>query len=122
MRGRECQPPVEQRLREVFRRHLVQLDQVGIEAVEVLDGEEAVLARRKDRFLFRLVGGTDREDRALGRLLVAEPLEVRLAERALPGEDLARDPPVTPAVTLVRALGHLGQRRREPGHIVEGLH
>jgi hypothetical protein len=105
-----------------LRRYLVQLDQVGVVAVEVLDGEEAVLARREDRLLFRLVGSADRENRALGRPLVAEPLEVGLAVRALPGEALARDLPFAPAAVPFLALGHLGQRRREPGHVVEGLH
>jgi hypothetical protein len=92
--------------------------------VEVLDGEEAALARRQDRFLFRLVRGADPENRALRRLLAgqAEPLEVGLAERALPGETLARDLPVPPAAVLLLALRHLGQRRREPGHVIEGLH
>jgi hypothetical protein len=103
-------------------RYLVQLDQVGVVAVEMLDSEEAFLARREDRFLFRLVGGADRENRALGRPLVAEPPEVGLAVRALPGEALARDPPVTPAVVLLLALGHPGQRRRKPGHVIEGRH
>src|ERR1700722_1305003 len=92
--GSDCQPPVEQCFPEVFRCHLVQLDQIGVVAVEVRDGEEAALARREYRFLFRLVGGADRQDRALGRPLAAEPLEVGLAERALPGEGLARDLPV----------------------------
>jgi hypothetical protein len=88
----------------------------------MLDGEEAVLARREDRLLLGLVGGADRENRALRRPLVAEPLEVGLAVRALPGEALARDLPLTPAVALLLALGHLAQRRREPGHVIEGLH
>jgi hypothetical protein len=90
----------------------------------VLDGEEAVLARREHRLLFRPVGGADREDGALPRLLAgqAEPLEVGLAVRALPGEALAPDLPLPPAVVLLLALGHLGQCRREPGHVIEGLH
>jgi hypothetical protein len=90
----------------------------------VLDGEEAVLARREHRLLFRLVGGADREDGTRRRLLAgqAEPLEVGLAVRALPGESLARDLPATPAVALVLAPGHLGQGRREPRHVIEGLH
>lgn len=90
----------------------------------MLDGEEAVLARREDRLLFRLVGGADRENRALLRLLAgqAEPLEVGLAVRALPGEALARDLPFPQAAVPFLALGHFGQGRREPGHVVEGLH
>jgi hypothetical protein len=88
----------------------------------MLDGEEAVLAGRENRLLFRLVGGADRENRALGRPLVTEPLEVGLAVRALPGERLALDLPLTPAVVLLLALGHLGQLRREPCHVIEGLH
>jgi hypothetical protein len=88
----------------------------------MLDGEEALLARREDRLLFGLVGGAYRENRALGRPPVAEPLEVGLAVRALPGEALARDLPLTPAVVLLLALVHLGQRRREPRHVIEGLH
>ncbi len=124
MRGRHRQPAVEQRLPQVLGRHLVQLDQVGVVAVEVRDGEEAGLARREYRLLLRLVGGADREDRALGRLLAgqAEPLEVGLAVRALPGEALARDLPLPPAAELLLAFSHLGQRRREPGHVIEGLH
>jgi hypothetical protein len=90
----------------------------------MLDGEEAVLARREYRFLLRLVGGPDREDRTRRRRRPgqAEPLDVGLAVRALPGERLARDLPATPAVVLLLALGHLGQCRREPGHVIEGLH
>jgi hypothetical protein len=90
--------------------------------VEVRDGEEAVLARSEYCFLFRLVGGADRQNRALRRPLVAEPLEVGLAERALPGERLARDLPGTVTPVLLLTLGHLGQRRGEPGHVIEGLH
>jgi hypothetical protein len=92
--------------------------------VKVRDGEEAALARREHRLLLRLVGGADREDRALRRRLPGqgEPLEVGLTVRALPGEALARDLPAAPAVVLLLALGHLGQRRREPGHVIEGLH
>jgi hypothetical protein len=90
----------------------------------VLDGEEAVLARREYRLLLRLIGGADREDRTLRRLLAGQfkPLEVGLTVRALPGEALACDLPVTPALVPLLALGHLGQRRREPGHVIEGLH
>jgi hypothetical protein len=59
----------------------VQLDQVGVVAVEVRDGEEAVLPLGEDGLLLRPVGGADREDRAGRRRLVAEALDVRLAER-----------------------------------------
>jgi hypothetical protein len=88
----------------------------------VRDGEEAVLARREDRLLFRPVGGADRKDRTLRRPLVAEPLDVRLAERALPRELLARDLPGAMTVVLLLALGHLGQLGHQAGHIIEGLH
>src|SRR5258707_5433276 len=40
LRGRDCQPPVHQCLLEVLPPDLVQLDQEGVVAVEVGDGEE----------------------------------------------------------------------------------
>jgi hypothetical protein len=81
LRGRDRQPPVYQRFPEVVRGDRVQLDQVGVVAVEVRDGEEAVLPLGEDGLLLRPVGGADREDRAGRRRLVAEALDVRLAER-----------------------------------------
>jgi hypothetical protein len=50
----------------------------------VHDGEDAVDAGGEDAFLLVQVGGVDREDRWGGRDLVAEALEVGLAERAEP--------------------------------------
>jgi hypothetical protein len=116
------QPAVYQGLPERLGRYLVELDQVGGIAVEVHNGEEAVLMGGQDGLLLRQVGGADREDRAGRRPLVAEPLDVRLAERALPGERLAADFPGPEATVLLLAFRHLGEPGRDPGHIIEGLH
>jgi hypothetical protein len=67
-------------------------------------------------------------DRTGRRLLVAEALEVRLAERALPGERLgarlaaARHFPGAEAAVLLLALRDLGKFGRDPGYVFEGLH
>src|SRR5579863_4795910 len=87
------QPAVGEGVAEYLRRHPVQLDEVGAEPVEVRDREEGVRVRCEDGLLLGQVGGADRENRAVRRLFVAEPLDVRLAERALPGERLAADLP-----------------------------
>jgi hypothetical protein len=88
----------------------------------VRDGEEAFRVGGEDRFLFRQVGGADGQDRAGGRLLVAEALDVRLAVRALPGEHLAAHMPGAVTAELRHPLGHLGELARDAGHVVEGLH
>jgi hypothetical protein len=69
------------------------------------------------------VRGADGEDRSLGRGLVAEPLQVGLAERAFPRKRFATDGPgpVTVAV-LVFALRDLGQRGGHPSDVVERHH
>jgi hypothetical protein len=100
----------------------IELDQVGGKAVEVLDGEEGILVPGEDGLLLNQVGGADREDRA-GRHLVTESLEVRLAERALPGERLASHlPGPVDLAVFVHPFGHLGQLGRQAGHIIESLH
>src|SRR5580704_13267077 len=103
------QPAVGEGLAEYLRRHLVQLDEVGAEPVEVRDREEGVRVRR--------------ENRAVRRLHVAEPLDVRLAERALPGERLAADLPGPVGLPVfVDAFSDLGQSGGQACHVVEGLH
>src|SRR3984885_1091080 len=104
------QPAVGEGLAEYVRRHLVQLDEVGAEPVEVRDREEGVRVRRENGLLLGQVGGADRENRAVRRLHVAEPLDVRLAERALPSERLAADFPGPVCLpVLIDAFSDLGQ-------------
>jgi hypothetical protein len=71
----------------------------------------------------RQVRGAHGEDRPLGRGLVAEPLQVGLAERAFPRERFATDGPgpVTVAV-FVFALRDLGQCAGHPSYVVERRH
>src|ERR1700753_1474346 len=114
------QPAVQQRFAQVREGYLIQLDQVAVVASEVLDGEQAGLAGREDRFLLRLVGGPEREDRAPRRRLGAKALEVGLAERAFPGERLARHVPGTVAAAFLGALGYLGQFGGQAGDGREG--
>src|ERR1700751_3400353 len=117
------QPAVGEGLAEYLRRHLDQLHEIGAEPVEVRDREEGVRVRREDGLLLGQVGGTDRENRAVRRLFVAEPLDVRLAERALPGECLAVDLPRPVGLpVLVDALSYLGHAGGQACHVVEGLH
>ena len=61
-------------------------------------------------------------DRAGRRRLVPESLEVRLAERAFPGERLAAHFPGPQTAVLLLALGHLRQLGSQAGHMIEGLH
>ena len=116
------QPAVGQGLLERLGRHPVQLDQEGVVAVEVRDGEEGVGVGGHDRLLLPEVGGADGQDRAVRRRLVAETLDVGLAERALPGERLPADFPRPKSPVPLEALGHLGQLASQAGHIIEGLH
>jgi hypothetical protein len=106
------EPAVEQGQLERLVGGLVELDEVGGEAVEVRDGEEGGRVGGEDRFLLRQVGGADRQDRAGRRHLVAEALEVRLAERPFPGERLAAHLPGAVAAVLLHSLGHLGELTR----------
>jgi hypothetical protein len=83
----------------------------------------SALAARTASLSCRSVRGADGEDRSLGRGLVAEPLQVGLAERAFPRERFATDGPgpVTVAV-FVFALRDLGQCGGHPSYVVERRH
>jgi hypothetical protein len=83
------------------------LDEYGGVVVEVLDREHPVDAGGEYAFLLVQIGGVDGENRIGRRCLVAEVLDVSLAERAEPGDSLATYRPG--GVPVVLALGHLGQ-------------
>jgi len=115
-----CQPAVGERLTQRPGGDLRQLDQHGRVAVEVRDGEERVRVGREHRLLLAEVLDLDGEDRAVRRCLLAEPADVRLAERPVPGEGLAADIPGPVAVPL--PLGDLGQLSGHPGHVIQRRH
>ena len=79
-------------------RNFVELDENRRIAREVGHVEERFGAGRQDGLLLAHVLDPHGQDRALRRRLVAEPLEICLAERPLPGEALARDEPGPVAV------------------------
>src|SRR4051794_800640 len=84
------------------------------------DGEHAALSGGEHGLLLVKVGDSNCHDGTVGRLSVAEPLDVCLAERPLPGERLAANGPRPVAVTF--ALNNLWQRQRYLGYIVERDH
>ena len=61
------------------------------------------------------------EDRFVGRPLVTEPFDVRLAEGPLPRETLAHDQP-RPPVPVPLGDGDLGQVHRHPSGLVDAHH
>src|SRR5262249_44690243 len=71
-------------------------------------------------FLFAEIPDADRQDRPVRRGFVAEPPDVRLAERPFPGERLPTDGPGTVAAAC--ALGDLGQPRGHAGSVVQSRH
>src|SRR6185295_12290339 len=75
---------------------------------------------REHGLLLAEVVDPDGQDRLRRRGLGAEPPDVGLAERALPGERLARHEPGPVAVPL--PLGHLRERRDRTGHVVPARH
>jgi hypothetical protein len=99
------------------------LDEDGAIPVEVRDREKGVRVRGEDGFFVVQLRGADGEDRSLRRGLVAEPLQVGLAERAFPRERFATDGPgpVTVAV-FVFALHDLGQFGGHPSYLVQRRH
>src|SRR5580658_9260772 len=119
---RRCggQPAVGDHLAQRGRGGGPHLDQHGSVAVEVRDGEECARVRGEDGFLLAEIRDADGEDRAVRRGLVAEPPDVRLAERPLPRECLARDEPGP--VPLPFTHGDLGQVHGHPGGVVDSRH
>jgi hypothetical protein len=97
-----------------------QLDEDGGISVEVRDREEDVRIGGEHRLFLAEILDANGQHGAVGRGLVAEPPDVRLAERPVPGEGLTADEPRPVAVPL--ALSDLGQFRYQPGHIIEGRH
>jgi hypothetical protein len=105
------QPAVGERVPERFGADLPQLDEDGAIPIEVRDREKGVVrVRGEDGFLVVQVRSAHGEDRSLGRGLLAEPLQVGLAERAFPRERFASDGPGPMTVAVcVFALCDLGQ-------------
>src|SRR5260221_3204720 len=101
------QPAVDDCLAQGAFADLLELDQHRGVAVEVRDREEALPFGRKHGFLLAEVVDAHREDGPSGGRRIAEPLDVGLAERALPCERLAGDRPR--AVVVALALGDAGQ-------------
>src|SRR6476620_3472265 len=90
---RAGQPAVDQGLAKGALTDDLQLDQHGGVAVEVRDREEAFLVCREHGLLLAEIVDPHGKDRACGGRFGAEPLDVRLAERTLPREALARNRP-----------------------------
>src|SRR6185437_39496 len=114
------QPAVGDRVAQRAGGDLRQLDQDRGIPVEVRDAEEGGRVRGEHRFLLAEVPDPDGQDGPVRRGLIAEPPDIRLAERPVPGERLAADEPGPVAEPL--PLGHLGQFGGHPGHIVESHH
>src|ERR1700744_977745 len=87
--GGAGQPAVGEGVLERGTGDLGQLDEDGGVTVEVGNGEKAVRVGGQQGFLLGQVFWADSQDRAVRRGLVAEAFQVRLTERALPGERLA---------------------------------
>src|SRR5262249_54808928 len=95
----------------------------GAIPIEVRDRENGVRVRGEDGFLVVQVRGAHGEDWSLGRGLLAEPLQVGLAERAFPRERLATDGPGPVTVAVFGfALCDLGRCASHPSHVVERRH
>src|SRR5215831_2997501 len=119
---RRCagQPAVGDRVPQRLTGDLPQLDEDGGIPVEMRNREEGSRIRGEHRLLLAEVLDADGQDRPIRRGLVAEPPEIRLAERPFPRECLAGGVPRPGAVTF--ALGDLGQRQGQFGHVVDGRH
>src|SRR5437763_2929135 len=109
------QPAVHDRLAQHPLVHLLQLDEDRGVAVEVGDVEEDLGMGFEHGLLLVQVFDVAGEDRTAGRRLLAEPLDVRLAERPFPGESLAAHEPG--AATEAGPLRDLGQLHRHSSRI-----
>jgi Fungalysin metallopeptidase (M36) len=117
---RPRQPALGDELAQLLLGHDRQLDENRREPVEVRDREAGLRMRREHGLLLAEVLDTYAQDGTFRRGLVAEPLEVRLAEGAFPGEAPARHRPCP--VAEARALGHLGKAHRDPRRVVDRRH
>ena len=84
------------------------------------DREESLGLRGQHGFLLAEILDSNSQNGPSWRYRVAKPLEVRLAERALPGESLAGNRPRSFVMTF--AFGDLGKFQGQQGHVVEGRH
>ena len=100
---RAGEPRLDDDLVEVLDGYRVQADQDRRVAVEVRRGEEDPWAVGEQRLLRPEVLHARAEDRPVGRV-VAERLEVRAAQRALPHEQLVLDPPLAQPARDARSL------------------
>jgi hypothetical protein len=116
--GRLREPRIDERQLQIAFADALQLDEHGGIAVEMLDREEPGTALGQHRLLLVEVLDGHGEDVAVGRRLVAESLDVRLAERSLPRECLGADEPGAAAES--RRLGHVGQGRHDRLDVLEG--
>jgi hypothetical protein len=114
------QPAVGNRLFQRLGCDFRHLDEDGGISVEVRDREEGARIRGEHRLFLAEILDANGQDGAVGRALVLEPPDVRLAERPFPGEGLTADEPCPVAVPLI--LRDLGQLRDHPGHVIEGRH
>lgn len=103
-------------------------DQHGRVPLEVRDREDGSGVGLEHRLLIAEAGDSDRQDRTVRRDVGAEPLDVGVGERALPGEALPAHGPCSQAVPLsavVRwpaGLPNVRERGAQCCCIVEGRH
>jgi hypothetical protein len=78
-------PRADDRLVDVVSGCGLEVDQDGRVSVEMRDREEPADPGSEEYFFVIEIGDPDRENRSVGWALIAEPLNVGLAERSLPG-------------------------------------
>src|SRR5436309_10297797 len=88
VRRRTGQPAVDERVAQGAFGDRLQLDQDCCVAVEMRNCEEGLGLRREHGLLLSKVFDSNRDNRPIGRLYVAEPSDVCLAERPFPRERL----------------------------------
>lgn len=120
IRRRACQPAIDEGALECLLGDFPQLDEDGGIPIEMRDCEESLGLCGQHGFLLAEIFDSNGQNGSSRRDRVTEPLEVRLAERTLPGESLARNGPRSVAVTF--AFGDFGKFQGQPGHVVEGCH
>src|ERR1035438_6214708 len=117
---RAGQPAVGDRVSQRRDGDIPQLDEHSRISVEVRNREEGCRVGSEHGFLLAEILDADGQDRPVGRGIVAEPLQIGLAERPFPGEGLAGDEPGPVAVTVI--LSHLGQFKGYQRRVVNSRH